>query len=399
MNETRHVRRLGTACVVVAASIAAGTLIGCGGTTKPAANSHQPAATHIQDVGDYRGGPSRTGVLAGPGLPARRQLWRVTSDIGIGWPVPVASGTAFVPTSRGVSAVDVRTGAMHWSVPIGVTADSPLVTHESTMFAVTNDGVLHAIDVRTRAELWRHSGIAQGAQVTPYGGAALVGERNGRFVALDLATGRTQWRVRTGSSAVKDAVGGGAAYVGASFGSRLVAVDLATHRVRWSYDAHSQRLVTPSYAYGVVYLASIGVGGSVLHALDSCTGRLKWQFTVPGHAPVASFVVDEHGIYIGTEGVTPGRLYAVSRTDGSVQWSAPIRGNVDRPVLVSGVLYVASGTSGLHAFDPATGHELWNAPVPGYAEGVTVTGGIGLVVAHGAGDAPGTVTAFGAPWR
>jgi outer membrane protein assembly factor BamB len=342
-------------------------------------------------------------VLAGPSLSGRTQLWRLTSDIGVGWPVPVASGTAFVPTGRGVSAVDVRTGATQWSVSIGATADSPLVTHESTMFAVTNDGVLHAIDLRTRAELWRHSGIAQGAQVTPYGAAALVGERNGRFVALDLATGRTQWQVRTGSSAVKDAVGGGAAYVGASFGSRLVAVDLATHRVRWSYDSHSQRLVTPSYAPsyadGVVYLASIGMGGSVLHALDAGTGRQTWQFTVPGHAPVASFVVDEHDIYIGTDGATPGRFYAVSRTDGSVQWSAPIRGNVDRPVLVGGVLYVASGTGGLHAFDPTTGHELWDALVPGYTEGVTVTGGIGLVVAHDAGDAPGTVTAFGAPGR
>jgi outer membrane protein assembly factor BamB len=202
--------------------------------------------------------------------------------------------------------------------------------------------------------------------------------------------------VSTGSSAVKNTVGGGAAYVGADFGSRLVAVDLATHRVRWSYDAHSQRLVTPSYTDGVIYLASTGADGSVLHALDAGTGRQKWQFTVPDHAVVASFVVDAHDIYIGTDAATPGRFYAVSRTDGSVRWSAPIRGNVDRPVLAGGVLYVASGTSGLHAFDPATGHEVWDAPVPGYTEGVTVTGGIGLVVAHDAGDAPGTVTAFGA---
>jgi outer membrane protein assembly factor BamB len=91
--------------------------------------------------------------------------------------------------------------------------------------------------------------------------------------------------VRTGTIAVKNAIGGGAVYGEAAFGSRLVAVDMATHRVRWSYDAHSVRLITPSYAGGVVYLASIGQYGSVLHALDAGTGRQKWQFRVPRHVP------------------------------------------------------------------------------------------------------------------
>jgi outer membrane protein assembly factor BamB len=58
---------------------------------------------------------------------------------------------------------------------------------------------------------------------------------------------------------------------------------------------------------------------------------------------------------------------------------------------------IASGRGGLLTLDAATGAERWSAPVDGYAEGVTVTGGLALVSARDATDAPGTVTAFAGP--
>jgi len=65
-----------------------------------------------------------------------------------------------------------------------------------------------------------------------------------------------------------------------------------------------------------------------------------------------------------------------------------------RPALVDDVVYVAAGPGGLHAFDVATGHELWSAAVDGWSEGVVLTDGIALVASRDAPDAPGTITAF-----
>lgn len=129
-------------------------------------------------------------------------MWRLRTDVAIGTPHPVAHGTAFVPTGRGVTAVDVCTGATRWSVGVGVAVTSPLVTSGSLLLVVTDDGVLHAVDLRTHAVVWRHPGTAQGAQVTPYGSVALVGERSGALAAIDLATGRTSFDLARSSEPV-----------------------------------------------------------------------------------------------------------------------------------------------------------------------------------------------------
>jgi outer membrane protein assembly factor BamB len=108
---------------------------------------------------------------------------------------------------------------------------------------------------------------------------------------------------------------------------------------------------------------------------------------------MSSFALGDRAVFVGTDD-TPGTLFAVDRHTGAVLWQRPVPGPVDRPALVGGAVFVASGGGGLLALDAATGASRWSAPVDGYAEGVTVTGGLALVSARDATDAPGTVTAF-----
>ncbi len=194
------------------------------------------------------------------------------------------------------------------------------------------------------------------------------------------------------------ALADGTAYVGGEGGGMLTAVDLDARRVAWSYDTGGDRLVTPAVDGGTVYVAGVAAAalpgrGTRLHALDARTGQPRWVFAPPGDPPMSSFAVGERAVFIGTD-VTPGRLYAVARDTGEIDWERPVPGPVDRPALAGDTVYVASGAGGLLALDTENGHVRWAHAVGGYAEGVVLTGGTALVASRDDEDAAGAVTAF-----
>ncbi len=384
------VRLSGRGVLVVAVLL----LVGCVSAAESA-----PAGPAPADVTDYRGNLARTGELPGPGLTGPpTQLWRVPLSVPVTYPPVVSAGQVLVPDGTGIAAIDLHTGSRSWTLELGSVVVSPMTVAGRTLLVTGADRVLRAVDLSARSVRWQASGVAVGAQAGVVGPVVYVGTIDRALTAFDLATGERGWSVPVGHGSTKIAIVDGVAYVGSDSGSEATAIDLATRTIRWRRDAGADRVATPVVADVTVYLAGIASGagagrGDRLTAVDARTGRLKWRFVPAEKVPLAGFAWADHDVVIGADSPA-GDLYRIDGDTGDVRWRARNPGAVDRPIVVDGVLYVGTGRSGLNTYELGSGRLIGHADVAGYAEGVVVTDGVALVVARGAPDAPGSVTAF-----
>jgi outer membrane protein assembly factor BamB len=129
-----------------------------------------------------------------------------------------------------------------------------------------------------------------------------------------------------------------------------------------------------------------------MYALDMATGAVKWTyrrnggvFTIP--------TVHKGKLYAGY--VVPGTntysLVALDAADGGLTWESPISSTVDpnflyNPSYVNGVIYINTWSSGLYAFDAASGAPKWffntglSASNAAVSDGVVYVGTEGTVV-------------------
>ena len=197
-----------------------------------------------------------------------------------------------------------------------------------------------------------------------------IGSKNGWFFALD-GNSDVIWKRRLGAVATRPVYHrqSGRLFVGTEDG-QFLCLD-STGEEKWSYDSRGPILQPPAIVEDTLVFAN--ESDQVL-ALDRKAGTFRWQhkvdtpeeFTLRGHAGVA---VD--GDYAFT-GFANGSLVALRLQNGSVAWSASLKGAADRfvdvdvtPVVKDGVLYAASSTGGLYALDSKTGRVRWRLPIEG----------------------------------
>lgn len=267
------------------------------------------------------------------------------------WGPTTVAGTTILGgniTNRGgVVAVDMLTGKVKWTYrPVfngtASVSTAPAVSGDIvvTPFAMAYPGAVVGVSLASGKEVWRGPDPVVDAAVAVHGGLAYVLGKDGRFYALEAATGRERWKV-----ALVDRGG---------CGSRPIVRD------------------------DTVYLTSSGAAvpgdasrpaGFYLFALDANTGQERWRYRAeapyvhPGVCLRQPIVTDE-AIYATGEN----RLYAVSRATGRDRWPPvevrrPQEGRV-RAVEVHGLVdagsVVIGMTSGfLIAFDKATGRTAW----------------------------------------
>ena len=133
------------------------------------------------------------------------------------------------------------------------------------------------------------------------GGVAYIGAGNGDLVAIDMATGKTKWKYKTGAELGEStpAVGGGAVFIGDLRGG-FHAVDAATGRVLWTFKTLSEIKSSPVVVGDRVLVGSYDQN---LYAIEIKTGKQLWKFETagpvhgtPGIANGVAFVTgcDEH---------------------------------------------------------------------------------------------------------
>ena len=140
----------------------------------------------------------------------------------------------------------------------------------------------------------------------------------------------------------------------------------------WATPVGGDAYGSPAVVAGKVYIASANGGG--LYSLNATTGAVIWhQTTAPVDNFFSSAAVAKNVIYIlGNSG----HLYAFNALNGTLMWTKALAiPGLASPVVVNGVIYVASGPS-LYALD-ASGNLIWGETLG--TSGANLTGSAAVV--------------------
>jgi outer membrane protein assembly factor BamB len=171
-----------------------------------------------------------------------------------------------------------------------------------------------------------------------------------------------RWQVKTGGNPAivegTTAIAGGVAFFGA-FDDNLYAIDLATGKENWKLKTGS--IKSPVGVRGLSVYA--GTVDGDLYCVDAASGKPKWKINVD--AEVSSGVnFTEDLVLFGT---TAEMLHAVSATDGKGKWTFQVSGGpvLGTPAVAGGKTFAAGCDSTLHVLDAASGKELSSVPLEG----------------------------------
>jgi len=200
-------------------------------------------------------------------------------------------------------------------------------------------------------------------------GKILAADREGLVQARSLTTGNLIWEVETDVHfSGGPGLGAGTVILGSS-DAEVVALDIETGAVQWKSAVSSEVLSVPVVANGIVIVRT--TDGSVI-ALDEKTGGKRWSYerTVPAlsiRGTGSPLIVEDNVI----GGYDNGKLMALRLADGKYVWETSIaipkgRSEIERlvdldvdPIVINGVIYVASYQGGIAAISELDGDILW----------------------------------------
>ncbi|MFU8789340.1 MAG: outer membrane protein assembly factor BamB [Methylobacter sp.] len=200
-------------------------------------------------------------------------------------------------------------------------------------------------------------------------GKILAADRDGLVQARSPTTGDLIWETETDVKfSAGPGLGDGTVILGSS-DAKVVALNVETGAVLWTTRVSSEVLSVPVVADNIVVVRT--TDGAVT-ALDEKTGGKRWSYDhdVPAlslRGTGSPLIVEENVI----GGYDNGKLIALRLLDGKYVWETSIaipkgRSEVERlvdldvdPIVVNGVIYVASYQSGMAAVSELDGDVLW----------------------------------------
>ncbi len=281
------------------------------------------------------------------------------------WSLPGANLAGTRAAISSIDAANVATLAPAWATDIGGTVAGTPAVAGGSVFVVTWDGLVVALDLVNGAQLWTSDlgasvadpmfggtiGAADGAAVA--GGVVYVSDAAGTLHAIDAATGSAKWATKvdqqpSSGMLAAPAVWNGLVYApvtsmagDATFRGSLVAVSARDGSIVWQRffaldaghggAAASTPAVDPET--GQLFL-SVGASNSAppsVFALDAVTGEVVWQTPIeqPTEADLPAPMAAVNcftATFDGTERAMvgagfPDGIYRVfDRADGSLIW-------------------------------------------------------------------------------
>ncbi|MFC4540601.1 PQQ-binding-like beta-propeller repeat protein [Halosolutus amylolyticus] len=335
----------------------------------------------------------------------------------LGWPSFQGS-----PGNTGVAGpVDAPTTepTERWdaSLPGAVTDQVAIV--DGTVYACSDAGTVHAIDVASGDEQWSTTVDEDGGQSQcpcVVGDRLVLGTESGSLVALDREDGTERWTTALPGPVSGPTAAGGTVYVGTREDPVCRAVDASSGDVRWTFDPDPAVDVVdyPAVTDDLVYVGAedTSVLDGRLYALDRATGTERWSHegarmqppTVAGEhvaAPSLQVTIYDHAggerggfgfaghvlsspaatadaYFVGSTG---GRLAAMRRRESGTHWNVDVgRRPVSAPAITDDAVYVTSGGPVLQAIDRDRGDERWSRSLDGeFASGPAVAGDVVVV--------------------
>jgi len=267
-------------------------------------------------------------------------------------------------------ALDLASGRVRWQAGTdGRVRSSPAVDGGS-VYVGSCDGSVYAFAAASGKRRWRFDTDGRGFDSAKFGydrksvyappavahGRVFAGGRDGKFYALDAATGHELWRTDFGTSWVMGAAGlrGGRVFVSTSDGRQVRCLDEADGKEAWRFETASALWASPALSGNLALVTDWG--GDVI-ALDARTGKEAWRQWLP--RPVLTAVWPERDrIYAACD---DGGVYALARTTRgllrAVYWDSTLarspkalQGNTDARDYFQRLGYRALDGAGLAAF-------------------------------------------------
>ncbi len=345
----------------------------------------------------FRGAPTHTGVLAGPGLEGNPyRSWRYDTgedlrstpaiagavayfgtrdgylvaldlltqkpkwsfDLG-GYPVraspAVVDRTVFIGSGFNIFAIDADTGIQRWKTKMDYAGESSPTVADGTVFIASKENHLYALDAETGEQLWfyKTDGLLFGTPSVA-GDAVLIGGDDGDLFSIDRENGHLHWKVTLDSAIYSTpAIADGRVFV-TTEGQTITAVDLATGTLIWSYPVGGSS--SPARADGVVY---VGSDDGAIYAIDAeAGGEPLWLFA-SGSSSVRSPVISGDEVVVAAGAM----LISLDRATGEVIWQYPVGDDVSTdPVVLDGYLYAGDRNGYFYAI---TGDADLSTPASG----------------------------------
>jgi eukaryotic-like serine/threonine-protein kinase len=315
------------------------------------------------DSSQFRGGLARTGAFDSPALHATPTLrWQYPIARPVRMTAAVAQGLVLIGGEDGMlRALEADTGEALWEFASDAPfVSTPAITDNGTLYVGGLDNNVYAFDVATGAERWRYT---TGGQI--YASPALVddtlyiGSRDGGLYALDTATGEQQYLFQAqGEIWSSPAYADGNLFFASTQGY-VYALSAEGGDLLWETSIGASSRATTALADGMLF---IGNADGDLFALEQATGATLAQTRISDATIESSVALYENTVYTVTlDGTLTALDFDVDETSFMPRWSVNIGGPAySSPSYADGMVYVVTEAGGLlYAFDAETGEELW----------------------------------------
>lgn len=266
----------------------------------------------------------------------------------------------------GLSAAD---GSEKWRFKAASPFRSPPAVSRGVIVAISRDGQVIGLDVKTGERLWGVIGVEGGAAMLGGGAPAIGGDlvaapfASGDLTVFRLSDGARGWseglgasRRGAGISLIADVssapvLQNGTIYAG-SVSGRLAAFEASTGRRRWSREIGSTNRVWA--ANETIFVIS---DSGAVSALQAATGQTIWTTDLPQFEDPE----DREGLiaYAGPT-LAGGKLYVVS-SDAKIYRIDALTGAIEKeedlssgatiePIIAGGMLLVLDENANLHAY-------------------------------------------------
>lgn len=276
-----------------------------------------------------------------------------------------------VITGKGISSqqesIEVA-GNLQLSVTVtgnSLVADTEWRTdnNNNTRNPVTNED----ISIEHLEETWNIdvSGNVVFSSPVVNGDTVIVVTEQGNVQAFDIKSGEERWTFRTGSNnRGTPTVTNDYVYVAGGLDQMLYAIDITSGVVHWSIDTGNTPIYeSPIYEDGTLYVTSSISEETKISAIDATNGSVVWSSTIPMNSYSGASLSGDQ-LFLGS--VDDGKLYGISKEDGSINWTFDISGEgfASFPVVVEDTVFVFStdfeSNGTLWAIDKETGEERWH---------------------------------------
>ncbi|MBC8104447.1 MAG: PQQ-binding-like beta-propeller repeat protein [Cytophagales bacterium] len=145
---------------------------------------------------------------------------------------------------------------------------------------------------------------------------------------------------------------GGLVYV-PTMGGSLYALDSATGRTRWQFKTGGALFSVPLVDSGTVY---VGSGDHFIYALDAITGKLRWKRETGGSVLAGAARAGEVVCIASTDR----KIYGLEAATGTVRWTQGVESLYQSAAITDGTrFYLGGWDNKFRCLDARTGTPIW----------------------------------------